>query len=79
MISSPFSLRLEEDVKEDLEFLAKATKRSKSSLSAEVLGTYISARALRLKQIQEAKIAADKGGFISHEDMKAWAHSLNKK
>lgn len=74
MASSPFSLRLEEDVKEDLEFLAKATKRSKSSLAAEVLGTYISARALRLKQIQEAKIAADKGGFISHKDMKAWAH-----
>ena len=37
----------------------------------------ISAKALRLKQIQEAKIAADKGEVISHKDMKAWAHSLD--
>lgn len=76
MASSPFSLRLEDEVRDDLDFLAKATKRSKSSLAAEVLETYISARVTRLKEIQKAKKEADKGVFISHTDIKAWAHSL---
>ncbi len=76
MASAPFSLRLKDEVRDDLEFLAKATRRSKSSLAAEVLETTISARASRLREIQEAKKAADKGGFISHDKMKAWAHSL---
>lgn len=76
MASSPFSLRLEDGVRDDLDFLAKATKRSKSSLAAEVLETHISARVTRLKEIQTAKKEADKGVFISHSDMKDWAHSL---
>lgn len=70
------SVRIRAGLKDDLEFLSRATKRSKAYLAAEALEEYVQRNAWKAKELQQAKAEADKGVFISHEKMKAWAKSL---
>ena len=70
------SIRVPEGLKQDLEFLSRATKRSKAYLAAEALEEYVRRNAWKAKELQEAKAEADAGVFISHERIRAWAKSL---
>lgn len=76
MATKPFTLRLDDAVKEELDFISRATKRSPSSIAAEVLASDIPIRARRIRMIQEAKKEADSGAFISQASMEAWIDSL---
>lgn len=76
MANKPFTLRLSDEVKKELEFISHATKRSPSSIAAEVLASNIPIRAQRMRMIQEAKKEAENGAFISQEAMETWVDSL---
>lgn len=76
MAGSVLSIRVPEDVKEDLELLAAATRRSKSFLAQEAITDYVRRNAWKAKALQDALAEAGKGEFISHEAMSAWAGSL---
>ncbi|MGD0187531.1 MAG: ribbon-helix-helix protein, CopG family [Roseiarcus sp.] len=76
MTTTVLSVRVPEELKERLEFLARSTKRSKAYLAAEALDEYVKKNAWRAKELHLAIAAADKGAFISHEAMVAWADSL---
>jgi len=65
MSTIPFTMRLDEDIKRELEAEAKLADRSAS---------YIATKAI--KEIQEAIAEADKGAFISEEKMTEWFESL---
>jgi predicted transcriptional regulator len=75
MASTVLSVRVPEELKEQLEFLSRATKRSKAYLAAEALSEYVRRNAWKAKELQEAVAEADKGVFISHEAMAAWVDS----
>ncbi len=76
MATTVLSVRVPAELKERLEFLARATKRSKAYLAVEALGEYVKRNAWRAKELHQAIAEADGGGFISHEAMAAWADSL---
>lgn len=76
MGSKPFSLRLPEEVKKDLDFVSAKTKRSASSIAIEAIGNDVAVRAKRMRMIEEAKEEAKKGEFISQSAMEAWVDSL---
>ena len=71
--SAVLSVRVPESLKEQLDYLSRLTKRSKGYLATEALGDYVKKNAWRAKELQAATTEADKGVFISHEAMLAWA------
>ena len=79
MPSTVLSVRVSDDLKEQLDDLSRATRRSKAYLAAEALGEYVKKNAWRAKELHTALAEADKGAFISHEAMLAWANSLGSK
>jgi len=76
MPNSPFTLRLPNEVREDLKFLSAITKRTQASIASEILKEKIVAKANRARAIQEAKRQAEEGVFISQESMELWVDSL---
>jgi RHH-type rel operon transcriptional repressor/antitoxin RelB len=76
MASTVLSVRVPQELKEQLEHLSRSSKRSKAYLATEALGDYVKKNAWRAKELHEAIKEADKGVFISHEEMVAWANQL---
>ncbi len=76
MASSVLSVRVSDKLKDQLEFLSNATKRSKAYLAAEALEQYVARNAWKAKELQAAIEEADKGVFISHDAIIEWVDSL---
>ena len=76
MAATVLSVRVPEELKEQLEYLSRSTKRSKGYLAAEALGDYVKKNAWRAKELHEAINYANKGVFVSHEAMIEWADAL---
>ncbi len=72
----PFTMRLDEDLKSNLEAEAKLEDRSASYLATRAIRLMIEAKAAKRRIIEEAVAEADKGVFISEEKMTAWFMSL---
>ena len=76
MASTVLSVRLPKELKEQLDCLSRASKRSKAYLAMEALGDYVKKNAWRAQELHEAINEANKGIFVSHEAMVAWADQL---
>lgn len=76
MGSKPFSLRLPDEIKADLDFVSARTKRSASSIAIEAISNDVSVRAKRMRMIEEAKLSEEKGEFITHAAVGEWIESL---
>ncbi len=76
MASKPFTLRLPDEVREDLKFLSASMKRTQASIASEMLAKDISEKAYRARAIQTAKEEAKKGAFISQEAVEKWVASI---
>ncbi|MBV0844248.1 CopG family ribbon-helix-helix protein [Serratia liquefaciens] len=68
---SVMSVRLSEDLSEQLEALAKATGRTKSFLAGQAIRDFINREAWQIAETQQAIIEADKGDFVSDDEMEA--------
>jgi RHH-type transcriptional regulator, rel operon repressor / antitoxin RelB len=77
--SSTLSVRVPEELREQLDYLSQSTKRSRAYLAAEALSDYVRRNAWRAKELSEAIEAADEGEFISHEAMLNWVAFLGSK
>ena len=62
------SIRLSPEMRAQLEFIAKSTRRSKSFLGSEALAHFIKSEAEIIKGIQEAQAEMRAGHVISHEE-----------
>lgn len=76
MASTVLSVRVPEELKEQLDYLSRSTKRSRAYLAAKALGDYVRKNAWRAKELHEAIKEADKGVFVSHDAMMEWADKL---
>lgn len=76
MANKPFTLRLPDEVRDDLKFLSTSMNRTQASIASEMLREKVSIRAQRIRAIQEAKEQAKKGAFISQEAVEKWVDSL---
>ena len=73
--STTLTLRIESDIKERLETLAKVTKRSKSSLAAEGIEAFVELEEHQIEGIRKAMASLDRGDGVAHEDVTAWIAS----
>lgn len=76
MTAKPFTLRLPDQARNDLEFLSSHAKRSRSAVAAEALAESLAVRAYRVRAIQAAKEEMKKGKFISQEAVEKWVASI---
>ncbi len=70
-MSSTMTVRLEDDVKDRLEHLAEATKRSRSFLAAEAIREFVESNEWQVSEIKAALKEADAGDFASEKDLTA--------
>ena len=63
------TVRLDDDVKDRLELLAEATRRSKSFLAAEAIRAFVETNEWQVAEINVALKEADAGDFASDKDI----------
>ncbi len=74
-MSTTMTIRLEPELKQRLDLLAKATHRSKSFLAAEALRDFVELNEWQVQEIQSALKEADNGDFASKQTVNK---TLNK-
>jgi len=72
MSTSPYTIRLDATLKQDLEREAALEDRPPSQLAVRAIRAMIEARQARRAAIESALAEADQGSFVSEEAMMAW-------
>jgi len=67
--STTMTVRLEAEVKKQLDSLAKSTHRSKSFLAAEAIREYIALNEWQVQEVKDALTEADSGDFASDAEV----------
>lgn len=73
--SEAFSVRLPDDVKRQLDELARASKRSRSFIVNEAVASFVRERADHLRELDQAMKGAESGVGYSSERIFAWMRS----
>jgi RHH-type rel operon transcriptional repressor/antitoxin RelB len=68
-MSTTMTIRLDDDVKERLDVLAGATRRSKSFLAAEAIKAYVENNEWQIAEIEVALKEADAGDFATDKEL----------
>lgn len=76
MASTPFSIRIEDEVRDKLEKICTLTERSKAYITSKAIEEYVERNSWKVESLKQAKKEAAKGEFISHESMGDWINSL---
>lgn len=79
MSSTTVTVRVERNVKNRLEKLAKSTGRTRSFLAAEALNAYLNVNEWQVAGIKQAMASLDRGEGVSHENVKDWVGSWGRK
>ena len=75
MATVPFSLRIDSNIKIQLEKEAKEHDRTASYIAVKAIKNYLQAKETKRQAIDEAIKRADKGVFISQKHMGLWVDS----
>jgi predicted transcriptional regulator len=70
MDSVPVSSRVDKTVSDKLDFLSKATARSRSFLISEAIKAYVEDQAWQIEAIKEGVRQADQGKFASDDKVR---------
>ncbi len=76
MTSTTFTVRIEDDVKERLKWLAESTGRSEENLAADAIAELLHVNDWQVAGIKAAIASMERGEGIPHTDVKAWVASL---
>jgi RHH-type rel operon transcriptional repressor/antitoxin RelB len=76
MPSTPFSIRIEDEVRDKLEQICTLTERSKAYITSKAIEEYVERNSWKVEALKQAKKEAAKGEFISHDAMGEWINSL---
>lgn len=69
METTTLTLRVPQDVKDQLCKLSEATHRSQSFLGGEAIRRYVELEAWQITEIQQAIIEADAGDFATEDEL----------
>jgi len=75
MGSTPYSIRLDDDLRRSLEKEAEFEDRPPAQLAVRAIRSMLAAKALKREAIDAALDEAGQGKFISAEAMNAWMES----
>ncbi len=71
--NTTLTLRIDSELKDQLDQLAQSTHRSKSYLAAEAIRQFVAVNNWQIDGINKAVKMADGGGpFIPHDEVEAW-------
>jgi RHH-type rel operon transcriptional repressor/antitoxin RelB len=76
MATTPFSIRIDDSVRSQLEKICDLTERSKAYVTSKAIEEYVERNGWKVEALKRAKAEAEKGEFISHEAMGEWINSL---
>ena len=76
-MSTTMTIRLEDEVRDRLDRLAEATRRSKSFLAAEAIRAFVETNEWQIGEIRAALREADAGDFASDKDVAALSRKWN--
>jgi len=68
-MTTTMTIRLNSELKQQLDRLAKATNRSKSFLAVEALRDFVEINEWQIREITDALKEADNGDFASDEEV----------
>ncbi|MBL7003290.1 MAG: CopG family ribbon-helix-helix protein [Gammaproteobacteria bacterium] len=74
-MSKVLSLRISDELFNQLDGLTKTTKRSRSFLTSKAIEEYISRNSWKTKELHQAVEEANKGVFVSNESVEDWLSS----
>jgi len=75
MGSTPYSIRLDDDLRKSLEKEAELEDRPPAQLAVRAIRSMLEAKATKRAAINAALADADRGDFISADAMNAWIDS----
>ena len=75
MASTPYSIRLDDELRKALEIEAAIEDRPPAQLAVRAIRSMLEAKATKRAAIDAALAEADEGRFISGEAMNAWIDS----
>ncbi|MFQ3245372.1 MAG: putative transcriptional regulator [Arenicella sp.] len=76
MATTPFSIRIDDSVRDQLEKICDLTERSRAYVTSKAIEEYVERNSWKVEALKRAKAEAEKGEFISHEAMGEWINSL---
>lgn len=77
-MTTTLSVRLDIDTKQQLEKLARRSRRSKSFLAAEAIAAYVQAESWQLDEIHAGIRDLEEGRSVTHRDVTAWLRSWGR-
>ena len=77
-MTTTISVRIDSDTKDQLEALAKRSRRSKSFLAPEAIAAYVVEETWQLDEIQAGLQEVDSGRAVTHGDVSKWLRSWGK-
>jgi predicted transcriptional regulator len=75
MPTTPFSIRIESDIKRRLEKEAELEDRSAGYIAQKAIASYLDAKEFKRASLRAAEAEADKGIFVSWEKVADWMKS----
>ena len=75
MSTTPYTVRLKDDVREALEAEAKLEDRPAAQLAAQAIKSMLASKAAKRRSIDVALVEADAGTFVSSDAMGSWIES----
>lgn len=72
-MSTTMTVRIDDDVKDRLDVLAEATRRSKSFLAAQAIREYVELNEWQIHETRAALAEADAGDFAGDKEVRALA------
>ncbi|MBI5330745.1 MAG: ribbon-helix-helix protein, CopG family [Betaproteobacteria bacterium] len=69
-MSSVLTVRVADDMKNQMDALAEATGRTRSWIAAEAIRQYVDSESWQVAEIKKALIEADAGDFADPEEVK---------
>jgi predicted transcriptional regulator len=78
MATVPFSLRIDPEIKSELEHEAKIYNRSASYIATQAIKNHLQAQREKTRMIKKAVKQADEGVFVSEKAVDSWIDSWSK-
>ena len=73
--STTLTIRVDKEMKDRLERIAKSQRRSKAFIAVQAIEDYLAVQEAQIKGIEEAIASMDSGEGIEHERVREWIES----
>lgn len=78
-MTETLSIRLDSDIRQRLDALARQSKRSKSFLAAEAIAAFVAQEEWQLGEIKAGMAELDAGQSVSHDEVTGWLRTWGAK